>query len=86
MDIYGIDLYIYIYIWYITSINIDLYLPFIVFITSIYMVNGGDKPTNMTVTAYLVELSLVRYESSGGYRSGSVPLKIRLSQPSIHLA
>ena len=50
------------------------------------MVNGGDKPTNMTVTAYLVELSLVRYESSGGYRSGSVPLKIRLSQPSIHLA
>jgi hypothetical protein len=39
----------------------------------------------MTVTAYLVELSLVRYES-GGYRSGSVLLKIRLSQPSIHLA
>lgn len=64
MDIYGIDLYLYIYI---------------------YTVNGGDKPTNMTVTAYLVELSLVRYES-GGYRSGSVLLKIRLSQPSIHLA
>ena len=37
------------------------------------MVNGGDKPTNMTVTAYLVELSLVRYESSGGYIWLSAP-------------